>query len=125
MTSLEQRMEQAEEREKLIAILNGIELYSRIVRRCHYQRIGIQVQNGGENTFAYTSFNDSSGKIMKVENGLQQPQIIGSVEENVLTEILDKGEEIRNHPLNAAIHYAGKFTIRPRSAYWKIMKALI
>ncbi len=125
MTSLEQRMEQQEEREKLITILNEIGLYSKIVRRCHYQKIGIQVQNNGKNSFAYTSYNDLSGKITAVEKGLQQPDITGSVEEYVLTEILDRGKEIRKHPLNAAIHYAGKFTIRPKSAYWRIMRALI
>ncbi len=125
MTSLEQRMELPEEREKLITILNGVELYSKIVRRCHYQRIGIQVQNNGENSFAYTSFNDSSGKVTAVEKGLHQPEITGYVEEYVLTEILDKIEELQAHPTAAAFHYAGKFKIRPKSAYWKIMKALI
>ena len=125
MTSLEQRMEQKEEQEKLITLLNGVELYSKIVRRCHYHRIGIQVQNNGKDTFAYTSFNDLTGKITTVEKGIQQPQIIGSVEEYVLTEILDKVDELQKHPLNTALHYGGKFSIRPRMAYWKIMSALI
>ncbi len=125
MITLEQRMEQKEEQEKLITLLNGVELYSKIVRRCHYHRIGIQVQNNGEDTFAYTSFNDPNGKITNVEKGLHQPQIIGSVDEYVLTEILNRVDELQKHPLNAALHYGSKFSIRPRSAYWKIMGALI
>ena len=125
MTSLEERMEQPEEREKLITILNGVELYSKIVRRCHYQRIGIQVQNNGKDTFAYTSFNDLSGKVTAVEKGLQQPDITGFVEEDVLTEILNKVEELQAHPTAAAFQYASKIKIRPRSAYWRIIKALI
>jgi len=125
MTSLEQRMEQQEEREKLITILNGVELYSKIVRRCQYRKIGIQVQNNGEDSFAYTSYNDLSGKVTAVEKGLHQPDITGFVEEYVLTEILEKVEELQAHPTTAAFHYASKFKIRPKSAYWKIMRALI
>ncbi len=125
MTTLEQRMKQPEEQEKLITLLNGVELYNKIVRHCHYQRIGIQVQVSGKDSFAYTSFNDLSGKITAVEKGLHQPQIIGFVEEYVLTEILDRVEELQKHPLNAALHYGSKFSIKPRSAYWKIMGALV
>ena len=125
MTSLEERMEQETQRKKLMSLLNGVDLYTKIMRRCHYHRIGIQVLNNGSEYFAYTSFNDQQGRITTVEKGLHNPDITASVEENVLQEILERSEELQQHPLSAALHYAGKFSIKPHSAYWKIMKALV
>lgn len=125
MTSLEERMGQEEERLKLIKLLNNVPLYTKIVRKCGYTRIGIQVLKEKEETFAYTSFNDTLGQITKVEKGLHQPDITASVEEKVLMEIFDRADEIREHLVQAALHYAGRFSIQPRSAYFKIVRALI
>ncbi|MBS3170094.1 hypothetical protein J4210_06445 [Candidatus Woesearchaeota archaeon] len=125
MTSLEELMDRTENRQKLIVALNGIELYPSIVRKCGYRRIGIQVLDNGEGVFAYTSFNDASGKIVDVKKGLHQPQVTGYVKERVLLEILEKAEEVQQHPLKAALQYAPAFALRPRSAYWRIMKALV
>ncbi|MBI2102200.1 hypothetical protein HYT55_00020 [Candidatus Woesearchaeota archaeon] len=125
MTSLEERMARPEEQTTLITLLNNIDLYTKIVCECRYQRIGIQVLNNGQETFAYTSFNDAEGRITKVEKGLQQPDITASVEERVLTEILDRADEIQEHLVAAALQYAGQFSIRPYSAYLKIVRALI
>jgi len=125
MTSLEERMAQPEEQTTLIRLLNNIDLYTKIVRECRYQRIGIQVLTDGQETFAYTSFNDAEGRITKVEKGLHQPDITASVEERVLTEILDQADEIQEHLVAAAVHYGRHFSIKPYSAYLKIVRALI
>ncbi|MBI4152352.1 hypothetical protein HY495_01465 [Candidatus Woesearchaeota archaeon] len=124
MQSLEELMELAENREKLITTINSVKAYTHVVHRCGYRRIGIQVLDYGTEAFAYTSFNDPAGQITRVEKGLHQPDIVASVEEQVLTEIIDRAEEIQKHPITAALHYARQFTIRPRRAYLKIMRAL-
>ncbi len=121
--NLEERMESVEEREKLIKILNEIEYYLRIVQRCGYQRVGIQVLVEGVETFAYTSFNAPDGKIIKVEKGLHEPDLTARVEEAVLYEILENSEKILENPIRAAFQYGLKFKL-PWKAYYKIIRSL-
>lgn len=125
MITLEQRMESAEERERLIALLNSIPKYREVVRKCGYHYIAIQVMEGKTETFAYTSCNNSTGEITTVEKRIHTPDVTAYVQESTLTEILDRADTLMEHPLRAALHYAPRFKIRPLSAYWRILANLV
>lgn len=121
LASLEERMESVEEQQRLINALNSINLYTSLVRKCGYTRIGVQVLSRGVEKFAYTSFNGPDGKITHVEKGLRQPDLTAKVEETVLAEILEKSETLMENPVLAALQYGLKFKL-PWRAYYKIIK---
>ena len=108
-TNLEQRMERAAERQKIIGLLNDTSLYTSAVKRCGYHHIAIQVKEQGEPSFSYTSINDETGKIVDIQKGTINPDITVEVEADVLSEILDKEEYIRAHPIASALKYQSKF----------------
>lgn len=121
MATLEERMESAEEQQKLIDALNSVNLYTSLVKKCGYARIGVQVLSRGMEKFAYTSFNGPDGKITHVEKGLRQPDLTAKVEETVLAEILEKSETLMENPVLAALQYGLKFKL-PWRAYYKLIK---
>ena len=123
-SNLEQRMEIPQERKKIVDLLNNTPLYTSAVKRFGYHHITIQVKEQGEPSFAYTSINNNTGKIIDIRKGTIDPDITVEVEADVLTEILDKEEYIRAHPIASAWKYQSKFKM-PAGQKTKILGGLM
>ncbi len=110
MVSLEERMKDLEERQKIANVLNSNSLYCLGVLHCGYNRITINVKDNCSKQFSYTSFNSKEdGRIINIREGIHDPDIFVDVDAWVLEEILDKEQEILNNPVKYALRYQKHF----------------
>ena len=110
--------------EEYVETLNESPIFVSIVKNFDYERIGLQILNNEEVVKEFTSYNQD-GKIMKFEEGLNDPDFTARVEEETIKQLTSPKEQawIEKHPMEAAIKYAGKIKL-PFMVKLKLLKLL-
>ena len=113
--NFEERMATQEYQDDIVNVLNSIPEYLNGVSLCNYQRITINVTKDDQDWFSYTSFNDNTGAISYMKEGVHNPDIATSVESSVLEDILERKDE-----LLAAPAWKRKFIVAKYARHFKM-----
>lgn len=102
--------------------LNSSPIFISIAKNFDYERIGLQILDKEKVIQEFTSYNNN-GKITKIEEGLNQPDLTAKIEKKTIEEMISNQTWIQKHPLQAAIKYAGKVKL-PFVVKLKLLKLL-
>ena len=94
----------------LVEKLNSSLIFTSIAKSLEYKRIGLQILKDGKVIKEFTSYN-RNGKIVKLEEGLNDPDLQASMEEEVIVDIIKKQEWIQKNPEKAMIEYKDKIEL--------------
>lgn len=104
--------------------LNSSHVFTTIVKNLDYETVGLQIVNNEDVIGEFTSCN-KDGKIIKVEEGLKDPELVVKIDEDTVKDLLSKKEQawIEKHPIEATMKYAFKIDM-PLLAKLKLLKVL-
>lgn len=104
--------------------MNASPIFTTIAKHLDYNKVGLQILNKEEVTKEFTSHN-KNGKIIKIEEGLKDPEITIKMEEKTVKQLASKKEQawIEKHPTEAMIKYAEKVKL-PFVVKLKLLKLL-
>jgi len=104
--------------------MNALPIFANMAKHLDYKRIGLQILNNEEVVKEFTSHN-KNGKIIKVEDGLKNPELTIKIEEKTVKQMTSQKEQawIEKHPLEAAMKYSGKVEM-PFLVKLKLLKLL-
>lgn len=97
--------------------MNASPIFASMAKHFDYERVGLQVLNNEKVVQEFTSHH-KAGKITKVENGLNEPEVMIKIEEKTVKQLESPKEQawMEKHPVEAMIKYAGKvqmpFTVK-------------
>ncbi|MDP2909071.1 MAG: hypothetical protein Q8N77_04675 [Nanoarchaeota archaeon] len=104
--------------------LNSSPIFTRIAKDLDYQKIGLQIMDEEEIVKEYTS-HSKNGKIVKLEEGINDPELTIKIDEETIKKITSSKEQawIQKHPVEAAIKYAWKIDM-PLIVKLRLLKLL-
>lgn len=104
--------------------MNASPIFTTIAKHLDYNKVGLQILNNEEVTKEFTSHN-KNGKIIKIEEGLKDPEIKIKMEEKTAKQLASKKEQawIEKHPAEAMLKYSDKIKM-PFVVKLKLLKLL-
>lgn len=104
--------------------LNASPTFTSIAKNLDYNRICLQITNDEEVIKEYTSHN-KNGKITRVEEGINDPELTIRIEEKTIKQLTSSKEQawIQKHPVEAAMKYAWKIDM-PLIVKLRLLKLL-
>jgi len=107
---------------KYVEDLNSSPIFKSIAENLDYERIGLQVLDKETLLQEFTSYN-KNGKIVKVEEGLNEPDFTAKIDKRTLKEMVSNQKWIEENPLDAAMKYMGEIKV-PFTIKIKLMKLI-
>lgn len=90
--------------------MNSSPVFMNIAKSLGYNRIGLQILSSEESVVKeFTSYH-KDGKVLKIEEGLENPEVVVRVGREVIKQLVSEKEQawIQKHPIEAALKYANK-----------------
>jgi hypothetical protein len=105
--------------------MNSSPVFMNIAKSLGYDKIGLQILNSEETVIREFTSHHKDGKILKVEEGLKNPELTVRIGEDVMKDLVSEEEQawIEKHPIEAAIKYASKVEM-PLLIKLKLLKIL-
>lgn len=104
--------------------LNSSPIFTSIVKNLDYETVGLQIVNNEDVVEEFTSRN-KNGRIVKVEEGLKDPELVVRIGEDTVKSLFSKKEQawIEKHPIEATVKYAFKIDM-PFLVKLRLLKVL-
>lgn len=90
--------------------LNSSPIFTSIAKNLEYKRIGLQILKDGKVIKEFTSYN-KNGKLVKLQEGLNDPDLKASMEEDIMLDLVRKQKWIEDNPEKAMIEYKDKIKL--------------
>lgn len=105
--------------------MNRSPVFMNIAKILGYEKIGLQILNGEETVVKEFTSHNKDGKILRVEEGLDSPELTVRIGKDVMKQLASEKEQawIEKHPIEAAIKYANKVEM-PLLVKLKLLKML-
>ncbi|MCG2718675.1 MAG: hypothetical protein L6408_07575 [Nanoarchaeota archaeon] len=106
--------------------LNSSPIFTNIAKHFDYERIGLQILRDEEVIKEFTSYNQN-GKMGKVEEKLDNPELTLKIQEKTLQKMTTPQEQawIEKNPIDAALKYKDEIEGIPFTVKLKLAKLLM
>jgi len=104
--------------------VNSSLIFANIAKSLGYDKIGLQILNDEGVVKEFTTYH-KDGKILKVEEGLENPELTIKVKEEIMKQLASQKEQewVEKHPIEAAIKYSNKVEM-PLMVKLKLLRIL-